>query len=66
MEPTAACAQLKFVEGLGKLDDAEVRSFVCHGNHDPLDGWEAQLDYPPSCTRLGEEIMRGHPDSFEG
>ena len=48
-------AQLKFVEGLKKLDEAEVRSFVCHGNHDPLDGWEARLDYPPSCKRFGPE-----------
>ena len=45
-------AQLKFVEGLKRLDDAGIRSFVCHGNHDPLDGWEARLDYPPSCTRF--------------
>ena len=46
-------AQLKFVEGLKRLDDAGIRSFVCHGNHDPLDGWEARLDYPPGCTRFG-------------
>ncbi len=46
-------AQLKFVSGLKQLDDAGIRSFVCHGNHDPLDGWEARLQYPPSCTRFG-------------
>ena len=46
-------AQLKFVEGLKRLDDAGIRSFVCHGNHDPLDGWEARLDYPAGCTRFG-------------
>ena len=46
-------AQLKFVEGLKRLDEAGIRSFVCHGNHDPLDGWEARLDYPPSCKRFG-------------
>ena len=46
-------AQLNFVEGLKRLDVAGIRSFVCHGNHDPLDGWEARLDYPPSCTRFG-------------
>ena len=46
-------AQLKFVDGLRRLDDAGIRSFVCHGNHDPLDGWEARLDYPPRCTRFG-------------
>ena len=54
-------AQPKFVEGLRKLDGERVRSFVRHGNHDPLDGWEARLDYPPGCTRFGEEIMRGAP-----
>ena len=48
-------AQLRFVEGLRKLDEAGTRSFVCHGNHDPLDGWEARLDYPPSCKRFGPE-----------
>ena len=60
-------AQLKFVEGLKKLDEAGVRSFVCHGNHDPLDGWEARLDYPPSCKRFGPEwecspVFRDDPD----
>ena len=49
-------AQLKFVDGLKRLDDAGIRSFVCHGNHDPLDGWEARLDYPSSCTRFGSEF----------
>lgn len=51
-------AQLRFVEGLRKLDKAGIRSFVCHGNHDPLDGWEARLDYPPSCKRFGPEWER--------
>ena len=49
-------AQLKFVDGLKRLDEAGIRSFVCHGNHDPLDGWEASLDYPPSCTRFGPDF----------
>ena len=37
-------AQLRFVDGLNRLDAAGIRSFICHGNHDPLDGWEARLD----------------------
>ncbi len=53
-------AQLKFVEGLARLDAAGVRSFICHGNHDPLDGWEARLDLPPGCARFGPEVI-GHP-----
>ena len=49
-------AQLRFVSGLTQLHDAGIRSYVCHGNHDPLDGWEARLDYPPSCTRFGTKF----------
>ncbi len=48
-------AQLRFIKGLKKLDAAGIRSFVCHGNHDPLDGWEAQLRYPSGCHRFGAE-----------
>lgn len=50
-------AQLKFLKGLDRLDAAGIRSFVCHGNHDPLDGWEAKLDYPPLAYRFGEEFQ---------
>ena len=60
-------AQLKFVDGLKRLDEAGIRSFVCHGNHDPLNGWEAQLEYPKGCTRFGEEaqavpVLEGDPE----
>lgn len=49
-------AQLKFVEGLDRLERAGIRSFICHGNHDPLDGWEAQLALPEGCVRFGPEV----------
>ncbi len=49
-------AQRRFVEGLERLHAAGIRSFVCHGNHDPLDGWEARLAYPPGCHRFGAEF----------
>ena len=49
-------AQLRFNEGLKRLDTAGIRTFVCHGNHDPLDGWEARLDLPPGCVRFGPEV----------
>ncbi len=48
-------AQQAFIRGLRRLDEAGIRSFVCHGNHDPLDGWEARLAYPESCHRFGPE-----------
>ncbi|MCY4436221.1 MAG: DNA repair exonuclease [Chloroflexi bacterium] len=46
-------AQRAFVSGLERLHEAGIRSFICHGNHDPLEGWEAQLTYPSSCHRFG-------------
>jgi len=49
-------AQLRFRDGLQRLADVGIRSFVCHGNHDPLDGWEAQIDMPAGCHRFGPEV----------
>ena len=49
-------AQIRFVDGLNRLDDAGVRSFICHGNHDPMDGWEAGLSLPPGCVRFGTDV----------
>ena len=49
-------AQRAFIDGLRSLDSAGIRSFVCHGNHDPLDGWEARLAYPASCHRFDAEF----------
>ena len=35
-------AQLRFRDGLAKLSEAGIRSFVVHGNHDPVEaGWSA-------------------------
>lgn len=51
-------AQLRFIDGLNRLDAAGIRTFVCHGNHDPLDGWEARLDLPPGSVRFGQEVSR--------
>jgi exonuclease SbcD len=39
-------AQLKFIEGLKKLSDAGIPSYISHGNHDPLNGWSASLEWP--------------------
>lgn len=34
-------AQLRVRAGLQRLGDAGIETFVVHGNHDPLDGWQA-------------------------
>lgn len=49
-------AQRRFYDGLARLSAAGIRSFVCHGNHDHLGGWEAQLDAPPLCHRFGDTV----------
>ena len=53
-------AQLRFRDGLQRLDEAGIRAFVCHGNHDPLDGWEAKIDFPPNVVRFGRKVT-GEP-----
>jgi len=40
-------AQLAFRNGLRRLSRAGIRAYVVHGNHDPLDGWSAALQWPP-------------------
>ena len=43
-------AQLRFRDGLRRLADEGIRTFVAHGNHDPLDGWAAGLEWPEEVT----------------
>ena len=49
-------AQLRFYQGLGQLNDAGIASFVCHGNHDPLNGWLTQLKRPPLSWQFRETV----------
>ena len=49
-------AQLRFIDGLKRLAAAGIRSFICHGNHDPLDGWEAGFATPVGCHRFGDAV----------
>jgi DNA repair exonuclease SbcCD nuclease subunit len=41
-------AQLRFRDGLRRLDAAGIRACVIHGNHDHLGGGQARLDWPES------------------
>jgi DNA repair protein SbcD/Mre11 len=49
-------AQLRFIDGLRRLDEAGIHAFICHGNHDPLDGWTASLELPERSHQFGAEI----------
>jgi len=46
-------AQLRFRDGLQRLSNADIQSFVIHGNHDPLDSWFATLKWPEKVTIFG-------------
>ena len=43
---------------MNRLEAANIRSFICHGNHDPLDGWEAQITLPGGCHRFGAKLSQ--------
>lgn len=49
-------AQITFLKGLEKLGDAGIKSFVVHGNHDPLDCWSRTLEWPQGVHVFGEEL----------
>jgi DNA repair exonuclease SbcCD nuclease subunit len=49
-------AQLKFADGLKKLANSGIRCLVCHGNHDPLDGWSASLRWSEGIHIFGPEL----------
>jgi len=54
-------AQVRFIEGLRKLEKAGIQVFICHGNHDPLNGWSASLRWPENV-----HIMSGDsPEAVE-
>jgi DNA repair protein SbcD/Mre11 len=69
--------QLVFRDGLKRLSDEGIPSFVVTGNHDPLDGWEPSVTWPPLAHRFpahevtaapvlrdGEEVARVYGISY--
>lgn len=59
-------AQLRVRAGLRRLSDAGIPAFIVHGNHDPLDGWQAidadgwpdGIVVGPSSEVLSHEVVR--------
>lgn len=49
-------AQLHFHQGLKRLSDLGIASFVAHGNHDPLDGCSSALSWPSNVTIFSAEL----------
>ena len=49
-------AQLRLRDGLARLDEEGVSSFIVHGNHDPLDGHVSALDWPERTHFFGRKM----------
>src|SRR5690606_10356216 len=60
--------QARFRDGLAQLADAGIRSFVVHGNHDPMDGrsWAPSLAFPPAVHRFGTDAVEAVPVLRDG
>ena len=60
--------QTRFRDGLAQLADAGIRSFVVHGNHDPLDGrsWAPSLRFPDEVHRFGTDAVEAVPVERDG
>lgn len=55
-------AQFRFRDGLQKLSDSGIDTFVVHGNHDPLEGRFDKINWPERVHTFGEtpswEVIR--------
>ncbi|MER2088923.1 MAG: DNA repair exonuclease [Sporosarcina sp.] len=49
-------AQMKFGEGMRKLDAANIPVVISHGNHDHLDGRWTRFDLPPNVHVFNENV----------
>lgn len=58
--------QLVFRDGLQRLCDEGIPSFVVTGNHDPLDGWEPSVKWPDSAYRYAAHEVTSQPVMREG
>jgi DNA repair exonuclease SbcCD nuclease subunit len=59
-------AQLRFLQGVERLAGHGIRTFVVHGNHDPLGGWSAIRHWPAEVTIFGSEEVVGVPVEIAG
>ncbi|MEO7296256.1 MAG: DNA repair exonuclease [Candidatus Limnocylindria bacterium] len=60
--------QTRVRDGLARLADAGIASFVVHGNHDPLDGrsWAPSLAFPAAVHRFGTDAGESAPALRDG
>lgn len=60
-------AQLAFRDGLQRLSDAGIHSFVAYGNHDPVqEGWSAIDSFPERVTIFPADAVATVPIEIDG
>lgn len=59
-------AQHRFLKGVERLSERGVRTFIVHGNHDPLSGWSAVKAWPAGVTVFGPHDVERHALWHEG
>jgi len=60
-------AQLRFEQGVRRLADAGIHTFVAHGNHDPLvTGWQLVTAWPDEVHVFGHEAVESHSVTRDG
>ncbi len=58
--------QLVFRDGLARLAESGIASFVVTGNHDPLDGWEPTVTWPDLMHRFPAHEVTSRPAMRDG
>lgn len=53
-------AQLRVLAGLRRLSDARIDVIIVHGNHDPLNGWSAITEWPPTTVICANDDVTTH------
>jgi exonuclease SbcD len=59
-------AQFRFLKGLKKLSDRNIKTFIVHGNHDPLNGWSAIREWPTHVKVFGSDSVEDCTVEIDG
>jgi DNA repair exonuclease SbcCD nuclease subunit len=59
-------AQLRFHDGLVRLAEKNIASYVVHGNHDPYDSRSSALSFPAKVHIFGYRAVESMPFQREG
>jgi DNA repair exonuclease SbcCD nuclease subunit len=60
-ETRTLMGQLAFASGLARLAEVGIPAAVVTGNHDPLSGWEATVEWPAGALRFGSDEVGAMP-----